>query len=80
VARGSTGSFLAARELFGLTRANQSRVVWLPAPPDQQAQCQRLGLPLQMKVRFVSLRLPTGELEVLVTSLREEQLYPTEEC
>src|SRR5258708_9334689 len=29
--------------------------------------------------RFVSLRLPTGELEVLVTSLLDEQLYPTQE-
>lgn len=79
VARCSTGSFLTAQELFGLNRANQSRVVWLQAPPDQKTECRRLGLPLQMKVRFVSLRLPTGELEVLVTSLLEEQLYPTEE-
>ena len=32
-----------------------------------------------MRVRFVSLRLPSGELEVLATSLLEEALYPTEE-
>jgi hypothetical protein len=32
-----------------------------------------------MKVRFVSLRLPSGELEVLATSLLDEGLYPTEE-
>ena len=79
VARCSTGSFLAAQELFRLNRANQSRVVWLFAPADQQAQCQRLGLPLKMRVRFVSLRLPNGELEVLATSLLDEGLYPTEE-
>jgi len=79
VARCSTGSFLSAQELFRLNRANQSRIVWLHAPPDQKAECQRLGLPLKLKVRFVSLRLPTGELEVLVTSLLDEQLYPTEE-
>lgn len=79
IARCSTGSFLAAQELFGLDRANQSRVVWLFAPPDQKAECQRLGLPLKMKVRFVSVRLPTGELEVLATSLLDEALYPTEE-
>src|SRR5258708_14550895 len=29
--------------------------------------------------RFVSVRLPTGELEVLVTSLLDETLYPTAE-
>ena len=79
VARCSTGSFLAAQELFRLNRANQSRVVWLFAPADQKAECQRLGLPLKMRVRFVSLRLPNGELEVLATSLLDEGLYPTEE-
>lgn len=77
--RCSKASFLAAQELFGLNRANQSRVVWLFAAADQKAECRRLGLPLQLKVRFVSVRLPTGELEVLATSLLEEALYPTEE-
>jgi hypothetical protein len=79
ISRCSTGSFLAAQEMFRLDRANQSKVVWLFAPPDQKAECQRLGLPLKMKVRFVSLRLPSGELEVLATSLLDEVLYPTEE-
>jgi hypothetical protein len=79
IGRCSTGSFLAAQEMFGLNRAHQSKVVWLFAPSDQKAECRRLGLPLKMKVRFVSVRLPTGELEVLATSLLEESLYPTEE-
>jgi hypothetical protein len=79
IGRCSTGSFLAARELFRLDRANQSKVVWLFAPADQKAECERLGLPLKMKVRFVSVRLSTGELEVLATSLLEEATYPTEE-
>jgi len=79
IGRCSSGSFLCAQELFGLNRANQSRIVWLFAPPDQKAQCKRLGLPLKLKVRFVSVRLPTGELEVLVTSLLDETAYPTEE-
>ena len=65
--------------MFGLNRANQSRVVWLFVPKDQKAECRRLGLPLKMKVRFVSLRLPTGELEVLATSLLDQELYPTKE-
>jgi hypothetical protein len=79
IGRCSTGSFLAAQEMFRRNRANQSQVVWLFAPADQKAECQRLGLPLQMKVRFVSVRLPTGELEVLATSLLEAESYPTEE-
>ena len=79
IARCSTGSFLAAQELFRLNRANQSKVVWLFASPEQKAECQRLGLPLKLAVRFVSLRLPSGELEVLATTLLDEVAYPTEE-
>jgi hypothetical protein len=79
IARCSTGSFLAAQELFRLDRAHQSKVVWLFVPPDQKAECQRLGLPLKLQVRLVSLRLPSGELEVLATSLLDETLYPTAE-
>jgi hypothetical protein len=79
ISRCSSGSFLAAQELFRLNQANQSRVVWLHAPPDQKAECHRLGLSLKMKVRFVSVRLPSGELEVLATSLLDQELYPTEE-
>jgi hypothetical protein len=79
IGRCSTGSFLAAQEMFRLNRANQSRVVWLMCPPEQKAECVRRGLPLKMKVRFVSVRLPTGELEVLATSLLDEELYPSQE-
>jgi hypothetical protein len=79
VARCSTGSFLAAQELFRRNRANRSRIVWLFAPSDQKAECQQLGLPLQLQVRLVSLRLPNGELEVLATSLLDEIQYPTAE-
>jgi hypothetical protein len=79
ISRCSRGSFRAAQDLFALNRANQSRVVWLFAPADQQAECKRAGLPLKMAVRFVSLRLPSGELEVLATSLLDEELYPTKE-
>ena len=79
IGRCSSGSFLAAQEMFRLNRAHQSKVVWLFAPSDQKAECRRLGLALKMKVRFVSLRLPSGELEVLATSLLDEASYPTEE-
>jgi Transposase DDE domain len=79
IGRCSKGSFLAAQEMFRLNRANRSKVVWLFAPSDQKAECRRLGLPLKMKVRFVSVRLPTRELEVLATSLLDEALYPREE-
>ena len=79
ISRCSTGSFLDAQQMFKLNRAHQSKVVWLHAPPDQKAECRQLGLPLKIKVRFVSLRLPSGELEVLATSLLDEKGYPTKE-
>lgn len=79
IARCSTGSFMAAQELFRKNRACRSVVVKLFAPPEQKAELRRLGLPLELTVRFVSVRLSTGELEVLATSLLDEVLYPTEE-
>lgn len=79
VARCSSGSFFAAQELFRKDRAGRSVVVKLGAPLADRAQLKQLGLPLELKVRFVSLRLPTGELEVLATSLRDETRYPTDE-
>ena len=79
VARCSTGSFLAAQELFRLNRAGRSQRVRLFAPPDQRTNLLALGLPLQIVVRFVSLRLSTGELEVLVTTLLDEAAYPTQD-
>ena len=79
IARCSTGSFLAVQEMFRRNLAKQSQVVWLFAPADQLAECRRLGLPVKLKVRLVSLRLPSGELEVLATSLLDAVAYPTAE-
>lgn len=79
IGRCSSGSFAAAQELFRADRAGRSTVVKLFAPADQRAELKALGLPLELIVRFVSLRLPDGKLEVLVTTLLEEALYPTAE-
>jgi hypothetical protein len=41
---------------------------------------RRAGLLLEgLSVRLLSLRLPTGELEVLATSLLDERAYPSQE-
>lgn len=79
VARCSSGSFAAAQELFRRNRAGRSLTVKLFAPISARADLRRRGLPLELAVRFVSVRLPTGELEVLATSLRSETEYPTSE-
>jgi hypothetical protein len=79
VGRCSKSSFAAAQEMFRLDRAGRSQTVKLVAASDQRAALKKLALPIELIVRFVSVRLPTGELEVLVTSLLDETLYPTQE-
>jgi hypothetical protein len=75
--RCSRASFRPAQDLFRLNRAGRSVVTQLFAPEDQRAELKRRGLPTTLVARFVSVRLPTGELEVLVTSLLDEAVYPT---
>jgi hypothetical protein len=79
VGRCSSSSFAAAQELFRKNRAQRSTVVKLVAPRHERTELQRLGLPLELEVRFVSVRLPTRELEVVVSSLLDETEYPTAE-
>ena len=62
-----------------MNRAGRSVVAKLVPPNSHRTQMRALGLPLELIVRFVSVRLPTGELEVLATSLLDEEKYPTEE-
>lgn len=75
VIRCSSGSFAVAQQLFAADQET-SRTVTLLAPTAKRTQLRAEGLPLTLTVRFVSLRLSTGELEVLVTSLLDEQRFP----
>ena len=79
IGRCSSGSFAPAQEMFRINRAGRSRVVKLFAPKDQQAELTKLGLPLTLTARFVSVRLPDGKLEVLVTTLLDSKAYPAKE-
>jgi hypothetical protein len=79
VVRCSRSSFGAAQELFRKNRAGRSVVVKLFADAHDQVELRKLSLPLELVVRFVSVRLPTGELEVLATSLLDARVYPTAE-
>ena len=76
VARCSRRSFAVAQELFECNAAGQERVVKLTALSAQRSDLQQAGVALEMTVRFISLRLATGELEVLVTSLLDCERYP----
>jgi hypothetical protein len=79
VGRCSKGSFVPAQELFRGNRAGRSVVTTIWLSHSQKVEAEQLGLPMNLTVRFMSLRLPSGELEVLVTSLLDEAIYPTQE-
>jgi len=68
-------SFGAAEALFAANQAGVSQRVVLEPPPSQRARLRALGLPLRLEVRLVTVRLSTGELEVLVTDLLDEAQY-----
>jgi len=78
ICRCSCGSFPVVQQLIQEDQAGVSLTVKLRAPIEQSTELKRLGLPVELSVRFVTLRLETGELEVLATSLLDEQAYPTE--
>ena len=75
VSRCSKGSFAAVRELFARDEAGVSRIVTLHAPPSCRVAFRERGWPLELVVRLVTVRLTTGELEVLATSLLDETVY-----
>lgn len=64
-------SFKVARDLFTGT-GTDSITVTLAAPAKSQSD-----LPAKLTVRFIRVVLPTGEIEVLATSLLDEKRYPT---
>jgi Transposase DDE domain len=79
VCRCSRGSFAAVQRLFARNEADLSVEVTLSAPKEVRAECVRRGWPLELRVRLVTVRLATGELEVLATSLLDAVAYPTAE-
>lgn len=77
VGRCSRSSFKEAREMFGKKKI-QNRTVTLKPHHTKKKQVEELGLPVKIRVRFVSVLPDTGEVEVLVTSLFDEVLWPAE--
>ncbi|MBF0204837.1 MAG: IS4 family transposase [Desulfamplus sp.] len=76
VSRCSRKSFKAAQEMFeGKGKDSQIETLF----PSNSKEAKELGLPAELKVRFVRLKLDTGETEILVTSLMDEDLYITQD-
>lgn len=76
VIRGSAASFAVARQMRR-GEGPDSQVVTLAPGAGQAPLVRQPGLPMTLTVRFVRVRLSTGEWEVRVTSLRDEVAYPT---
>lgn len=55
-------------------KGHWSRVVTLTAPNSKKESIRVKGLPLEIRVRFVSVVLSTGEIEVLATSLKDKSI------
>jgi hypothetical protein len=77
VCRCPKSSFSPINQLFSENQAGRSVVVTLQPEPKKRAEMRRAGLPATITVRLVTVRLPTGELEVLATNLLDGTLYPT---
>ena len=76
--RCSRASFKAVQAMFA-GHGPDSQIVTLKVNSTQRQQVRQLGLPEQITVRLIRLTLVTGETEVLITSLLDQELYPTED-
>lgn len=77
VIRCSGSSYKQAREMLKGVGENSQIVTIKP----QKARLKKLEqeLPKEIKVRFVRVKLSTGEYEVLITNLLDEEKFPTKE-
>lgn len=76
--RCSASSFSTARRMLKGEGADSQTAV-LKVPSGKRRETRQQQLPEAITVRFVRVTLDTGEYEVLVTSLLDENEYPTEE-
>lgn len=75
VIRCSAGSFAVVQALFAADQET-SRIATLAVPSAHKQESRQEGYPPSITVRFVAVRLSTGELEVLVTSLLDVECFP----
>ena len=55
----------------------QETIISLPVFPTSINMCREMGLELKpLKLRLIRINLPTGEVEILITSLIDKELYP----
>jgi len=79
VCRCPASNFSVVNELFKENQAGRSVEAILRPSANKRAEIIQAGLPQEIRVRFVTVRLSSGELEVLATNLFDEERYPTQE-
>lgn len=77
VIRCKSNTFKAAESLFA-GEGSWSKVVKLKVPQDKKKEIETAGLPIEVEVRFVSVVLESGEIEVLITSIRDTDIQRSE--
>jgi len=75
--RCSRSAFAAAQVMFK-DDSPMSVVTTIKAPANHTKRIRKQGLPSSIKLRLVKVILSTGETEVLVTSLIDEEKFPPE--
>ena len=73
IVRCPISSFKAIQSLVSAPE-NWSKVVTLKPPSNQKKNITEKGLPLEITVRFVTVILSTGEVEILATSLMNNDI------
>ncbi len=79
VCRCPASSFAVVNRLFQQNEAGRSVIGELRPHHEDRAALEQAGLPMRIKIRFVTVRLSTGQLEVLATNLLDEERDPTED-
>ena len=79
VCRCALNSFGVVNRLFAENKEGVSAVDWLVPPNGTTGETRQAGLPEKIQVRFVTVRLPQGSLEVLATNLLDGERYPTKD-
>jgi hypothetical protein len=78
VIRCKTNSFKSATKSLFAGYGTWSKTVQLKAPTDKRKELENQGLSTEITVRFVSVVLNTGEIEVLITSLLDPSIKRAE--
>jgi hypothetical protein len=79
VCRCPKSSFAAVNQLFRENVAGRSVITQVRVHHEDRAAIREAGLPEVISLRLVTVRLSTGELEVLATNLLDQERYPTSE-